>query len=857
MVSRWPECVAEMSDTVSDTGSVVSSSSTLVGSDPLLTAKSGSFPARPHRRAISALALGRNAPNLTSAQSFHSTNAANGIPTTTSGPAMPFLNRSMSNPSLPSFKPKEMQLPRPEGTQSLSPAQLRTLIVEEPAENLIILDVRPFVDYSRSTIINALHVCLPSTLLRRKTFTLDRLIENLPREVHVIVKRRILDRTDCSKLKVIIFDNTVQSTSQDSVGVGCHGMASKFANADKWSSEQLRPSIYILSPGFPAFENLEPSLIINPSVTSSSISPGLPPSPQDMASTPQPGSSLNISNQCPSMASPSPIATSPASSSSPVSTLSKFQLPMSTGIPPPFKIPRNEEVSNLESYLSAVELGEKQRSIGGSKHSSSAHLPLTYPSPDTLYKFPIEPRSSGQHNNCNNLATLNNKLNFQKSLLHMHDVYGRDAVDLVIPRWFQDLASVSKLEMVAQFQKLDLLEKKRLHSCLSNAGQPSLDSSKQGFNSFNTHRRSQCAASWFDEYNSDEEDQNVCISSGVELGSKNRYKDIFPFEHTRVVLKKKRTAFQNPISTDIWDTYINANYLVNPFVSLQDPPAAHCVNVRYIATQAPLAATMHDFYTCILNNNVPLILTLTDEFENGVEKCYKFWAEGDYDGIQITLLEEHSIEAASELGLNAGPVILRRIQIRHGEGEVHETLQAQIKNWPDMGIMVNPRQVLEIICLKNVVITELFRKQVYSAGYLPTILVHCSAGCGRTGTLCALDTVLSNASKLDGLREEWADRKLSNESNPWSPHSTTCLGGKLFDPVIITINKFRKQRISMVQNVNQYLFIYDCLLSYFDMCLQAKKCPASSPPAFWGSTVDLGIVQSFLKSKVEEQNGVI
>ncbi|SCU79956.1 LAFA_0B06678g1_1 [Lachancea sp. 'fantastica'] len=847
MVGNWPESLAEVSaDVASDSGSVISSSSTLVG-DLAGMGKPGYQSSRPHRRAISALSLDRNSPNLTSTSSFQAAPSSN----TSTAPVMPFLNRSMSNPSLPSFKLKETRLPRPDGTKALSPAQLGKLIAEEPSENLMILDVRPFVEYSRSTIISALHVCLPSTLLRRKTFTIERLIENLPEDVRKAIRVKAIDRTDCSQLKVVIFDNTTQAASDGSVSVNCHGMAVKFASADKWNSaEKQRPSVYILNPGFPSFEACEPSFTVTPAAASPSSSSNIPHLPGKLDVAPSLGSKAKFFNQYASMLSPSSNPESPLPSSSPASALSKFQLPLSSGTPPPFKLARNEEVSNLESYLSAVELGEKQRSMGDSSRSSFENLSML--APRTPFKFPLDSSSDDSGSYYNDVTPSNSKLNFQYSLLHMYEHYGENAVDLVIPKWFQDLAKVSKLDVVAQFQKIDLLEKRRLSSCFSNTGQPSTNNRRKDSSSFQLQTE-QCAASWFDEYDSDEEDQHICISSGVELGSKNRYKDIFPFEHTRVVLQKKSPSFDHARSDDIWDTYINANYLVNPFVRLQNPPAEHCINVRYIATQAPLQATIHDFYTCILNNNVPLILTLTDEFENGVEKCYSFWSEGNYDGIEIKLLEEYNVEATDELGFNAGPVVLRRIQVRQVDGEVLETLQAQVRNWPDMGIMVNPRQVLEIVCLKNLVIRELFEKHVYPAGYLPTILVHCSAGCGRTGTLCALDTVLSNASKLDGLKEEWTGRKRSKETNPWSPHPTNCLDGKLFDPVIITINKFRKQRISMVQNVNQYLFIYDCLLSYFNMCLQAKECPGGCPPVLWKGAESLGIVQRFLEAKVNEK----
>ncbi|SCU91539.1 LADA_0F10572g1_1 [Lachancea dasiensis] len=854
MGASWGSRTVEAADKVSHGSSAISSSPPRIFKSEAPGQVGSVKVIQPHRRAVSALTIDyQNGASMASSQGSQATVVSPSAPRSSS---LPFLMRSNSNPSLPSFKPKETRLPRPDGTSSISANEFRTLLQTEPTENLIIMDVRPFVEYSRSTLKNALHVCLPSTLLRRKTFTLERLVENLPDDVRSVLEAKVLEPSDCSSLKIVIFDNASQAPSNSSVSIACHGMASKFANSDRWSTPSCRPTVFILHPGFPAVKELDSSLAFTAAGTCLPAPSDVPQSPRHLDTTSYASPNPKHLHHSNSISSPSSLSDYPLSSSSPLSALLKFQLPSTTGTPPPFKLPRHEEVSNLESYLSAVNLGERQRSVGGSSISPSEKQELPTARLDNAFKFPAASTKDNIHPQRNDDISTSTKLKFQKSFLHMQQGYGDEMINSVIPKWFQDLANGPKLDMVVQFQKIDLLEKSRLSYCLANSGlspDHSTTSSSSQLTSVDPIfvDTEQCPAKWLDEYDSDEEDQSICISSGVELGSKNRYKDIFPYEHTRVILQKDDTTFESAASEDITETYINANYLVNPFIQLQGSLKSTCKNVRYIATQAPLAATTYDFYTCILNNNVPLILSLTDEFENGVEKCFKFWAEGDYDGIQIRLLAEQEVQT-SELESGAGSVTIRRIQIRQPGGRVFETLQAQIKNWPDLGVMVNPRQILELICLKNVVVNELFEKQVYANGYLPTILVHCSAGCGRTGTLCALDSVLNNASKIDGLKQEWAERRSATEVNPWSPRRNSCLDNSIFDPVIITINKFRKQRISMVQNVNQYLFIYDCLTSYFDLCMKAKMTSLDSSPIYCKSIKKLGIVQSFLDRKVSE-----
>ena len=154
---------------------------------------------------------------------------------------------------------------------------------------------------------------------------------------------------------------------------------------------------------------------------------------------------------------------------------------------------------------------------------------------------------------------------------------------------------------------------------------------------------------------------------------KNRYKDIFPYEHTRVHLHRHTNSMSslsptqsltkvrsnsrscsnnvfnsesetdddndddndnvdggqdngNNINNDVTmagntyiDNYINANYLMLPDVENLEAN----MKVRYIATQKPMLSTVHDFYTCVINDCVPLIIALTDEFENGIERCFR------------------------------------------------------------------------------------------------------------------------------------------------------------------------------------------------------------------------------------------
>lgn len=256
--------------------------------------------------------------------------------------------------------------------------------------------------------------------------------------------------------------------------------------------------------------------------------------------------------------------------------------------------------------------------------------------------------------------------------------------------------------------------------------------------------------------------QTNSVGSGIELGFKNRYKDIFPYEHSRVKLVQTpiNDTANECLMEENPDEYINANF-VN---------VVKFSKMRYIATQAPLESTTREFAKLVKDNNVDVVISLTSQFENGVEKCFPYWN----DLQNFTLLETESL----------GDIVLRRLKsLKYG----NELMQVQLTNWTDFDVLNDSGQmdIFKLIYLKNIIGKEL-------GGCEKNVIVHCSAGCGRTGTFCALDSIIEST---------------------FIPEATS---SSSFDPIYETVECFRNQRISMVQNLRQYLFIYDCLLNYYE-----------------------------------------
>ncbi|XP_069432958.1 tyrosine-protein phosphatase non-receptor type 18 isoform X3 [Ovis canadensis] len=203
--------------------------------------------------------------------------------------------------------------------------------------------------------------------------------------------------------------------------------------------------------------------------------------------------------------------------------------------------------------------------------------------------------------------------------------------------------------------------------------------------------------------------ESVC---STEAGSrpenlrKNRYKDVLPYDQTRVIL----SLLQEEGHGD----YINGN-----FIRGADGSQA------YIATQGPLPHTLLDFWRLIWEFGVKVILMACQEMENGRKKCERYWAL-QQEPLQIG---PFCITLTREMWLNPD-ITLRILQVTF-QKESRSVSQLQYMSWPDRGVPSSPDHVLAMV-------EE--ARHLQGSGSNP-LCVHCSAGCGRTGVLCTVDYV--------------------------------------------------------------------------------------------------------------------
>ncbi|NWW83833.1 PTN12 phosphatase, partial [Rhynochetos jubatus] len=244
---------------------------------------------------------------------------------------------------------------------------------------------------------------------------------------------------------------------------------------------------------------------------------------------------------------------------------------------------------------------------------------------------------------------------------------------------------------------------------------------------------------------------------------KNRYKDILPFDHSRVKLTLKTP----PQDSD----YINANFIKG----VHGPKA-------YVATQGPLANTVIDFWRMIWEYNVAIIVMACREFEMGRKKCERYWPL--YGEAAVTF---GPFRVSCEAEQARTDYFIRTLLLEF-QNETRSVYQFHYVNWPDHDVPSSFDSILDMISLMR----------EYQEHEDVPICIHCSAGCGRTGAICAIDYTW-NLLKAGKIPEEFN--------------------------VFNLIQEMRTQRHSAVQTKEQYELVHRAIAQLFEKQLQKyERC---------------------------------
>uniref|UniRef100_A0A674KB37 Receptor-type tyrosine-protein phosphatase S n=1 Tax=Terrapene triunguis TaxID=2587831 RepID=A0A674KB37_9SAUR len=248
--------------------------------------------------------------------------------------------------------------------------------------------------------------------------------------------------------------------------------------------------------------------------------------------------------------------------------------------------------------------------------------------------------------------------------------------------------------------------------------------------------------------------------SNLEVNKpKNRYANVIAYDHSRVILL--------PIEGIVGSDYINANYI-----------DGYRKQNAYIATQGPLPETFGDFWRMVWEQRSATVVMMTKLEEKSRIKCDQYWpgrGTETYGMIQVTLLD--TIELAT--------FCVRTFSLhKNGSSEKREVRQFQFTAWPDHGVPEYPTPFLAF----------LRRVKTCNPPDAGPIVVHCSAGVGRTGCFIVIDAM------LERIKHE----------------KTVDIYGH--------VTLMRSQRNYMVQTEDQYSFIHDALL-------EAVACGNTEVPA--------------------------
>ncbi|KAL2088525.1 hypothetical protein ACEWY4_015424 [Coilia grayii] len=231
---------------------------------------------------------------------------------------------------------------------------------------------------------------------------------------------------------------------------------------------------------------------------------------------------------------------------------------------------------------------------------------------------------------------------------------------------------------------------------------------------------------------------------------KNRYKTILPNTHSRVCLKATD-------EDDFLSTYINANYL-----------RGYGGEERaYIATQGPTVNTVGDFWRMVWQERSPIIVMITN-IEEKNEKCTEYWPEDTVtcEGIEITVKQ---VIQADDYSL--------RIFTLKCEGEERGLRQYWYTSWPDQKTPDKAPPLLELV-------QEVEEAQQKAPPGSGPVIVHCSAGIGRTGCFIAT-SILCKQLKNEGVVD-----------------------------ILKTTSQLRLDRGGMIQTAEQYQFVHHVLSLY-------------------------------------------
>ncbi|KAK6225387.1 protein-tyrosine phosphatase [Colletotrichum tabaci] len=658
------------------------------------------------------------------------------------------------------------------GPSLITPSLLRDLIeTDDSAGDLLLLDLRVSQQYAQARIEGALNLCIPTTLLKRATFNLEKLQKTFQSPD---MEERF---SKWKSTKHLVVYDAYSAEKRDAVS--CMNMVKKFTN------EGYTGSMYILRGGFNAFADAYPELVDE--------------------------------GYGPVASGSSPAAANDESRPGIAPVIGGVMLPMAQNNANPF-------FSNIRQNMDLAD-GVGQLDVA---------RPAGLESP-------------------------------------------------TLPRWLRDASKPSDhgKQVSDKFLNIERAEQSRMKAAYSMFG-------------------------------GGEKDKSVPQLCGIEKGGKNRYKDILPFEHARVRLQSRSEGACDYVNA----SHVKASRSNKRYIATQGPLPATFEDFWSVVWEQDVRVVVmltaeseggqlkcHPYWQGrefgsiklkpLSEKKVSLDFDRHRTNQGSSAPSAAAAAEAGRRRANTTTTLEASNATASPMPAQGETpyVIVRKFALSHAShpfAPMREITHLHYPSWPDFGAPAQPSHLLALVEMANVMqrsARPVDTSSVTASGTSPEpgsvawydepemdqrarpMLVHCSAGCGRTGTFCTVDTVIDMLKrqrlaktntkpvrkrdsdgdiKMSGQSEEPSPREKTFDFNPSSrrqssdarrnspdktPLDTAWVAddSDTMDLIQKTVEDFRNQRLSMVQSLRQYVLCYETIVENGwdsgDSCGIVKRYP--------------------------------
>lgn len=257
-------------------------------------------------------------------------------------------------------------------------------------------------------------------------------------------------------------------------------------------------------------------------------------------------------------------------------------------------------------------------------------------------------------------------------------------------------------------------------------------------------------------------DEECTMAELLDNRDKNRFLDVLPYEKNRVELvptKENNTG------------YINASHIK---VTLGGK------NWSYIAAQGPISNTCADFWQMVWEQDVAIIAMVTAEEESGREKCCRYWPRL---GSRHSTMTFGRFRITTRFRTESGCYATTGLKLKNITKDQERTVwHLQYTDWPDHGCPEDFKGFLSY--LEEIQSVRRHTNAISEQNVLLPVLIHCSAGVGRTGVVILSELMIA------------------------------CLEHNEALTVPEVLRMLREQRMMMVQTLSQYSFVYKVLIEY-------------------------------------------